>query len=126
MGVDIQTVIHFGPSSDIDAYFCRAGRDGKDSEAILFLYPGCLVGHVSKAMKNYFASKERRRHELLTNFVGGIDMTTVSGLKHSCCDICTLRCECQTQLVVQSQQYVQDDDENKEAEPEAVRIVTQG
>lgn len=101
MGVDIpnvRTVIHFGPSSDIDDYFqeCgRAGRDGADSKAVLFMYPGCLVGHVSKAMKKYCASKECRRCELLSNFVGDIDVTTVNGLKHNCCDICTLQCECE-------------------------------
>lgn len=49
MGVDIpnvRTVIHFGPSSDIDDYFqeCgRAGRDGSESEAALFMCPGCLL-----------------------------------------------------------------------------------
>ena len=59
MGVDapnIRTVIHFGPPADMDDYFqeCgRAGRDGIGSNAILYYYPGCLIGHVSKNMKEY-------------------------------------------------------------------------
>jgi len=50
MGVDvpnIRTVIHLGPPADMDDYFqeCgRAGRDGMQSNAILYLYPGCLIG----------------------------------------------------------------------------------
>ena len=46
LGVDvpnIRTVIHYGPSMDIDDYFQesgRAGRDGKASEAVMFNYPG--------------------------------------------------------------------------------------
>ena len=92
MGVDIpniRTVIHYGPSSDIDDYFqecSRAGCDGIESEAVLFVYPGSLAGHVSRGMKNYCASKECRRRELLATFVGGIDTAIVSGLKHNCCD----------------------------------------
>ena len=45
MGVDvpnIRTVIYFGPPADMDDYFqeCgRAGRDGLESNAILYLYP---------------------------------------------------------------------------------------
>ena len=44
MGVNIpniRTVIHFGPSADIDDYFQesgRCGREGTKAEAILFLY----------------------------------------------------------------------------------------
>ena len=75
-GCNVRTVVHFGPSSDIDDYFQesgRAGRDGIESEAVLFVYPGCLLGHVSKAMKNYCTSQQCRRQNILANFLGSTD-----------------------------------------------------
>ena len=48
MGVDIpdvRTIIHYGPCSDIESYFqecSRAERDGKESIALLYVYPGSL------------------------------------------------------------------------------------
>lgn len=48
MGVNvanIPTVIHFGPPADMVDYFqeCgRAGQDGVESNAILYVYSGCL------------------------------------------------------------------------------------
>ena len=46
MGVDIpdvRTIIHYGPCSDIESYFQEsglAGRDGKESIALLYVYQG--------------------------------------------------------------------------------------
>ena len=53
---DIRTIIHYGPPADIEDYLQesgRVGRDGIPSKAILYLYPGCLLGHVNKSMKSY-------------------------------------------------------------------------
>ena len=89
----------------------------------------CLMctGITEKKLRNIeIFAWEHYRCELLSNFVGGIDITTFNGLKHNC-DICTLQCECQMPcpLVEQSQEYLQGGEENEGVELEAVRIVTQ-
>ena len=61
-------VIHFGPLSDIDDYFQESGRTGQDgieSEAVLFVYPGCLLDHVSRATKDYCSSRHCCRRDQL-------------------------------------------------------------
>ena len=136
MGVDvpnIRTVIHFGPPADMDDYFqeCgRGGRDGLESNAILYLYPGCLMGHVSNHMKEYCKLENIcRRRALLQNFIGGVDTTTIGNLKYNCCDICTHECTCSVDCPFQTRvrqtepnSSSDDDDENEEF----VRIVTRG
>lgn len=102
MGVDIsdvRAVMNFGSPGDIDDYFQqsgRAGRDGLLSRAILYLYPGCLLGHVSPDMKTYCKLEEDRcyRKELLEHFTGDIDLSVVGEAKHNCCDLCAMKYEC--------------------------------
>ena len=102
MGVDvpnIRTVIHYGPSMDVDDYFQesgRAGRDGKASEAVIFHYPGCLLGHVSKKMKEYckLSNDRCRRSELLSHFPSSRTDSIHLVPKHLCCDHCTMLCTC--------------------------------
>ena len=60
MGVDckgLNYIFHYGPPSTTEDYFQqtgRAGRDGKQSFAILINFPGCLRSkNISKAMKSY-------------------------------------------------------------------------
>ena len=71
MGVDVADIrrcIHFGPPQDIDDYLQesgRTGRDGLSSSAVIYAYPGYLIGHVSKAMKEYCKSAGECRRELL-------------------------------------------------------------
>lgn len=99
MGVDIsdiRLVIHYGPSGDIDDYFQesgRAGRDGHASAAILYLYGGCMLGHVSKEMKEYCMTDQCRRRCLLGYF-GHKPAIFDSSSFHECCDICKQRCQC--------------------------------
>ena len=77
MGVDVpnvHTVIHYSPPTDVDDYFQesgRAGRDGKSSEAVIFQYTGCLLGHVTNKLKGYckLSTDEYRRAELLRYFL---------------------------------------------------------
>ena len=99
MGIDIaniRTVIHYGPSTDIDDYVQesgRAGRDGLPSNAILYAYAGCTIGHVSPAMKMYATNKDIcRRSLLLRSFSRNYDASQTH--HHTCCDICTLKCSC--------------------------------
>ena len=101
MGVDIpdvRIIIHYGPCSDIESYFQesgRAGRDGKESIALLYVYPGSLLGHVDKSMKAYCTLEEGkcRREELLKHFPGESAHKQISP-PHACCDLCTKKCEC--------------------------------
>lgn len=101
MGVDIpdiRTVVHYGPPADIEDYLQesgRAGRDNKPSKAVLYIYPGCLIGHVNKSMKMYskLEGEQCRRREILKYFPSTSGYTPLDPI-HSCCDLCALRCKC--------------------------------
>ena len=85
---DIRTVIHYGPSSGIEDYVQEsgcAGRDGQPCRAILCVYPGCLLGHITNEVKAYcrIDSTTCRRTQLLTHFNA---LPTSDRIK--CCDIC--------------------------------------
>ena len=99
MGLDVKgvsTVIHYGPSSDLDDYIQESGRAGRQldehAHAIIMRYKGCLSSkHISKDMKNFIQTKACRRRILLEPFI-----ETFKDLQeaHDCCDICALTCSC--------------------------------
>ncbi|KAJ8050125.1 Bloom syndrome protein-like [Holothuria leucospilota] len=101
MGVDVKgvnTIVHFGPSSDIDDY-CqesgRGGRDGSESYAILINYSGSSGRYkTSDGMKYYVNNEEICRRELLLEPFGCKPNNTSSRTLHLCCDICACRCKC--------------------------------
>ena len=116
MGADvpnIRTVIHLRPPADMDDYFqkCgRAGRDGIQSNAILYSCPGCLIGHVSNNMKEYCKLEDKcHRRMLLQKFIGGIDTSTTGNVKHNCCDVCprpsSCSVECPMQVCVRQKEH---------------------
>ena len=97
MGIDIKsarTIIHFGPSKNVECYLqeCgRVGRDGAQSHCIL-LYNGLLKAHCSSQMKELVSNTERcRRQEILKYFPGNHDISVTGCL---CCDICAQTCTC--------------------------------
>ena len=50
----------------VDDYFQEsdwAGRDGIESKAVLYYYPTCLIGHVSKAMREYCSLSQENAEE---------------------------------------------------------------
>ena len=73
MGVDckgVKTIIHFGPSKNLESYVQetgRAGRDGGESVAFL-LYYGVLLNHVHSDIKSFIKTKECRRNTLMKHF----------------------------------------------------------
>ena len=95
---DIQWVIHYGPSKNIEEYVqesVRGGHDGNRCHAVLYTYPGCTRGHVSEEMKSYCKNTNPCcRHTLFWYFPG-----TLSGpsTMHACCDVCETRCLCACQ-----------------------------
>ena len=101
MGVDskeVYRVIHFGPSKNVEAFIQetgRAGRNGKQSVAHIF-YPGLLLNHVEKDIKQYLKSEECRRKTLLCQF-DNCDKVSCPDPKHLCCDNCAKHCNCKNE-----------------------------
>ena len=134
MGVDIpdiRTVIHYGPSSDIESYFQesgRAGRDGKDSRAVIYVYPGSLLGHIDNSMKAYCTLEEGkcRRDELLKHFPGRRGHHALH-FPHACCDQCKRKCECGQEhkhAISAMECIVSDEPDEDECYPTPDRVVT--
>ena len=100
MGIDcpdIHRIMHWGLPSDVEEYVQetgRAGRDGKQAEAILF--KGKKGQHASEKMKQYSTNEDQCRQKLLfKNFIdySKSDMQVV-GCR--CYDICAKICKCST------------------------------
>lgn len=118
--VDMQTVIHYRTTADIDGYFQgsgRAKRDGIESNAILYFYPGCLIHHVGNSTAN---QKPSAIEEVLEHFIGSLNTSVKGGTKHNSCDICTKTCVCTDKYPLQSGLYgmsTGDEEYDEEVEP---------
>ena len=100
MGVDVRgvhTIILVGPPVDLDDFMQlsgRAGRDGKQSFAILLDYPGARVGRkISSNMKEFLKGAGCRREIIRMSFPCSSDVISIEA--HNCCDICAPICCCQ-------------------------------
>ena len=51
------------PSSALVLQAIGAGRGGIESKAVLYYYPTCLIGHVSKAMREYCSLSQENAEE---------------------------------------------------------------
>lgn len=99
MGLDcpnIRRVIHWGPSSDIEAYLQetgRAGRDGQAATATLY-YTNVDLGQLEdESIKEYCRNKTTCRREMLLKDFDNLTDSTTDTLC-ACCDICELKCTC--------------------------------
>lgn len=99
MGIDVKgltTVIHYGPSADLEAYMQeigRAGRDGSQSYAYL-LYHGHQLRHTKKEMREYVNNTAQCRRAMLLAVFDAVPNR--SNPSHTCCDICSAQCQCQS------------------------------
>ena len=101
MGVnirDIRYIIHYGSPMSLDDYIQgigRAGRDGKDSEAILYC-SGQHLGKSSKEMKAYGKSSSGcLRLAPYGAYDKNIEKPSVD---HNCCSKCHIECRCEEHL----------------------------
>ena len=99
MGIDcpnIRRIIHFGPPSSTESYIQevgRAGRDGLLSEAIMFHHIGRRL-EMEKEIKLYVQNISTCRRDFLFQDFDNYEHVDF-GTKCSCCDICTLECDCE-------------------------------
>ena len=95
MGVDvpnIRTIIHFGACGDIESYVQavgRAGRDGKHSNAIIFVRKS--KKHIDTQIKTYIENTTICRRTILFR---GFGFSSPPVTKCMCCDVCAHVCKC--------------------------------
>ena len=93
---NVRRIIHWDPPGDIESYLQetgRAGRDGKDAEAIMS-YNSTDISRVfiSEKIRDYCKLKDCRRKFLLADFDSEQCIELISGCK--CCDNCSTTCNC--------------------------------
>ena len=97
MGVNcknVQSIIHFGPSKNIECYVQesgRAGRNGSQSTCIV-LYHGMLLSHCCQEMKELVLDEDECRRKVLMKAFG-YDCQELQP-KHNCCNNCVKVCQC--------------------------------
>ncbi|XP_062593719.1 ATP-dependent DNA helicase RecQ-like [Saccostrea cucullata] len=107
---DIDVVIHWGACYSIMDYWQevgRAGRDGREAQALYFITPGSLL-HTSDEMKELCRSVEKKeskcfRHTILSHFIGHnstsqpvctLQCTECNCSSCKCCYLCRQDCPC--------------------------------
>ena len=102
MGIDcknVKTVLHYGPSYNLETYLQESGRAGRSSAEMcksVMLYSNLMMKHCSEEIKSYLRESPRcRRKMLLENFDVDINKLSATELAHHCCDFCQKNCKCQ-------------------------------
>ena len=99
MGIDakgVTSVIHVGPSKNVESYVQesgRCGRDGEQSRAIL-LYNNRMCMFCEKDIKEYVVSQKCKRTFLQQHFDFDENMHSSPLILHNCCDTCAKKCHC--------------------------------
>ena len=101
MGINchgVKSIVHYGPSRNVEAYLQESGRAGRDSSDLckaVILYSNVMLKHSDEAMKDYVKnSTVCRRTMLLSHFQIESDSVKKPLLPHECCDICQRHCHC--------------------------------
>ena len=96
---DVIQVIHWGPSSNLEAYMqeCgRAGRSGNASSAMLYVRPADLRSPTISNDMKLFCKNDRTCRRLLLAAYFDMEFTSLSPRTCVCCGICALHCACST------------------------------
>ena len=101
MGVNCQgvrTIIHYGPSRNIEAYHQENGRAGRDTPALctaVMLYSNVMLKYCDDDIKEYAHNNTLcRRAALLLHFDANLSDLEKPGKPHECCDVCQRSCKC--------------------------------
>lgn len=101
MGVDcngVKTVIHYGPSRNLETYMQESGRAGRGHNnpcTAIILYKNLMLKHCSYDIVNYIRNQAQcRRKVLLSHFDVDSDNIIRPKHLHLCCDICQKKCNC--------------------------------
>ena len=94
----VRTIIHYGPSRNIEAYHQESGRAGRDTPALctaVMLYSNVMLKYCDDDIKQYAHNNTLcRRAALLLHFDGNLSDLEKPGKPHECCDVCQRRCNC--------------------------------
>ena len=99
MGLDcpnVQQIIHWRPSCDLEGYIQETGRGGRNGDLCLatILFGKGDQQHTAKPMMEYCRNKEGcRRQELFKDFDNAETLSEPKS-KCMCCDICACSCVC--------------------------------
>lgn len=101
MGIDckdVRTVIHYGPSYNVETYLQesgRAGRSGQDQCKSVIIYSNIMTKHCHETMVLYVKEKSKcRRKMLLEKFDVDTSKLPLYEHPHQCCDVCQKECKC--------------------------------
>ena len=100
MGVDargVRTIVHFGPSRNLESYVQESGRCSRDGQPgnCLILYLGRMVSTCAKDIRSYVSSESCRREQINSYFDQPSNVaTTPKPTGHNCCDNCAKSCTC--------------------------------
>lgn len=101
MGVNCQgvrTIIHYGPSRNIEAYHQESGRAGRDTPALctaVMLYSNVMLKYCDDDIKEYAHNNTLcRRAALLSHFDANVSDLEKPLKPHECCDVCQRGCKC--------------------------------
>lgn len=101
MGIDckaVKTIIHYGPSRNLEAYLQESGRAGRDQNSqcqAIMLYNNVMLKYCDEHIVAYCRNDtECRRTMILNHFDNSSVDIKPPKYAHVCCDICLMKCNC--------------------------------
>ncbi len=101
MGIDckaVKTIIHYGPSRNLEAYLQESGRAGRDQNSqcqAIILYNNIMIKYCDEDIVAYCRNAtECRRTMILNHFYNNAIAIKPPKYACLCCDICQRKCSC--------------------------------